>query len=181
LYTEVNKELTAKKEANKIWKERIQKEKDENLSMTDYLEQTAILRAKRNVQKLAELHTCGHYDVDHFLDLEIPIEFSCEGASKSVEIAGTFNNWTPQPLNFNDDEGEWFTTLSLAPGVHYYKYVVDGEWMHNPSKECEEDEKGNINNVMRIEDKYSRSGPRYVICRDGKIVTLDLSLLLKLI
>ena len=28
--------------------------------------------------------------------------------------------------------------------------------MHNPSKECEEDEKGNINNVMRIEDKYSR-------------------------
>ena len=73
LYTEVNKEITAKKEANKIWKERIQKEKDENLSMTDYLEQTAILRAKRNVQKLAELHTCCQYDVDHFLDLEIPI------------------------------------------------------------------------------------------------------------
>ena len=28
--------------------------------------------------------------------------------------------------------------------------------MHNPNKECEEDEKGNINNVMRIEDKFSR-------------------------
>ena len=41
-------------------------------------------------------------------------------------------------------------------GVHYYKYVVDGEWMHNPNKECEEDEKGNINNVMRIESKLTR-------------------------
>ena len=28
--------------------------------------------------------------------------------------------------------------------------------MHNPNKECEEDEKGNINNVMRIEDKFTR-------------------------
>ena len=119
LYTEVNnnKENNAKKEANIIWKEKIQKETDDQLSMSDYLEQLAILRAKKNVQKLRELHTCCHQDdVDQFLDLEIPIEFSCEGASKSVEIAGTFNSWTPEPLRFNEEEGDWFTTISLLPG-----------------------------------------------------------------
>ena len=29
--------------------------------------------------------------------------------------------------------------------------------MHNPNKECHEDEKGNINNVVRIEDRVTRA------------------------
>ena len=41
--------------------------------------------------------------------------------------------------------------------MHYYKDVVDGEWIHNPNKEWEEDEEGNVNNVMRLEDSVSRS------------------------
>ena len=43
----------------------------------------------------------------------------------------------------------------FVPGVYHYKYVVDGEWLHNPSHEFEEDGKGNINNVVRVEDKIS--------------------------
>ena len=39
--------------------------------------------------------------------------------------------------------------------MYYYKYVVDGEWLHDPKQECQEDGKGNINNVMRVEDKVS--------------------------
>ena len=29
--------------------------------------------------------------------------------------------------------------------------------MHNPNKECHEDEDGNINNVVRIEDRVTRA------------------------
>ena len=158
LYTEVHKEkgTDAKKEANMIWKEKIQRSSRDSLSIPDYLEQLALLRARRNLQ--AQHHLCDHLppDTDMLLDLEIPIEFSCAGASKSVEIAGTFNGWKPEPLAYSCN-GEWITTLKMAPGVHYYKYVVDGEWMHNPNKECHEDEKGNINNVVRIEDKFTRA------------------------
>ena len=39
--------------------------------------------------------------------------------------------------------------------MYYYKYVVDGEWLHDPKQECQADGKGNINNVMRVEDKVS--------------------------
>ena len=117
LYTEVHKEINAKKDANIIWKEKIQKETNDQLSMSDYLEQLAILRTKKNIQLIKDRRTCGHHEVDMFLDLEIPIEFSCEGASKSVEIAGTFNNWQPEPLKFNKEDGDWLTTLNLAPGI----------------------------------------------------------------
>ena len=157
LYTEVyaEKETEAKKEANLLWKEKIQRSTCDNLSVPDYLEQLALLRARRNIKSQ---HKCGHLppETDMLLDLEIPIEFSCEGASKSVEIAGTFNDWKPEPLDYSKS-GEWITTLKMAPGVHYYKYVVDGEWMHNPNKECHEDAEGNINNVVRIEDRVTRA------------------------
>ena len=182
LYTDVHKESNAKKEANIIWKQKIQSTSNDELSTMDYLEQLALLKTKKNIQAS---RPCGHApDPDISLDLEIPIEFSCEGASKSVEIAGTFNNWQPEPLKYNSKEGDWVATLNLTPGllckiaifktlhpssldsdliclfylgVHYYKYVVDGEWIHNPNKEWEEDEEGNVNNVMRLEDSVSRS------------------------
>ena len=48
LYTEVHKDVSnAKKEANVIWKEKIQKENGEALSSIDYLEQLAVLKSKK--------------------------------------------------------------------------------------------------------------------------------------
>ena len=119
LYTEVHEESNknAKKEANLIWKEKIQRESQEALSTADYLEQLALLKARKNAKALRDQFPSYHgKEVDMYLDLEMPIEFSCEGARKSVEIAGTFNNWTPQPLQYNKEEGDWLTIFNLAPG-----------------------------------------------------------------
>ena len=33
--------------------------------------------------------------------------------------------------------------------------MVDGEWLHDPRHEFEDDGKGNVNNVMRVEDKLT--------------------------
>ena len=49
LYTEVHKENTSKRDANLLWKEKIQKEFTEELSMGDYMEQLAILTMKKKL------------------------------------------------------------------------------------------------------------------------------------
>ena len=46
-------------------------------------------------------------------------------------------------------------TSHLSRGVHYYKYVVDGQWLHDPNVMSVEDGTGNINNFMRVEDKVT--------------------------
>ena len=42
--------------------------------------------------------------------------------------------------------------LNLSSGVHQYKYVVDGTWIHDEKKDTMENEMGSKNNVIRIED-----------------------------
>merc|ERR1712150_305681 len=134
---------------NVVWKEKIQRENGEALSFIDYLEQLAVLKSKKLLQQ--NPGRVGSQQNSEYYELE----FACAGARSSVEIAGTFNNWAPEPLKYSTKEEDWFTTIHLAPGVYYYKYVVDGEWLHDPKQECEEDGTGNINNVMRVEDKVT--------------------------
>lgn len=56
------------------------------------------------------------------------------GASAPTEVyvAGSFNGWAPNvtPL-VEADDGSFSVTLSLAPGTHEYKFVVDGIWLRD--------------------------------------------------
>jgi glycosidase len=55
------------------------------------------------------------------------------GDATTIEVAGTFNDWAPQPLA--DDDGDGILTRSfgeLRPGVYAYKFVVDGTWEDPP-------------------------------------------------
>jgi 1,4-alpha-glucan branching enzyme len=53
--------------------------------------------------------------------------------AKKVSIAGSFNNWDSKthPAK-KDTRGYWVTELSLKPGRHEYKFVVDGNWITDP-------------------------------------------------
>jgi len=144
LYTEVHKVNTSKRDANLLWKEKIQKETSEKLSMGDYMEQLALLKTKKNLQNLRNKNQD-----------DSGVEFTCAGAEKSVKVAGTFNNWEPQSLEYNSDGDYWAKSFDIPPGSYTYKYVVDGEWMHDPSKETVDDGKGNVNNVIHVEDKFT--------------------------
>ena len=53
------------------------------------------------------------------------IAFELPGAS-TVEIAGDWNGWTPQPLS-RDGSGRWVVPSGLAPGVYRFNLRVDGE------------------------------------------------------
>jgi len=50
-----------------------------------------------------------------------------------VELAGGFNDWTPEPMADTDGDGTWELTLILDPGSWEYKYVEDGSWETDPT------------------------------------------------
>jgi hypothetical protein len=54
--------------------------------------------------------------------------------AREVYVAGSFNDWDPRetPL-LRDSLGDWSVELSLPPGEHRYRLVVDGEWRDDPS------------------------------------------------
>ena len=60
------------------------------------------------------------------------VEISCIApAAREVFVAGTFNGWDQAPMK-NKPGGRWIAKLSMQPGEHEYKYIVDGEWCCKP-------------------------------------------------
>ncbi|HXI65747.1 MAG TPA: glycogen-binding domain-containing protein [Gemmatimonadales bacterium] len=51
--------------------------------------------------------------------------FGVPGASR-VDLAGDWTGWQPVPMQRTPD-GRWLLRVSLAPGVHRFNLVVDGE------------------------------------------------------
>ncbi|OLC07892.1 MAG: hypothetical protein AUJ01_09575 [Acidobacteria bacterium 13_1_40CM_3_65_5] len=55
--------------------------------------------------------------------------------ARSVEVVGSFNNWSRGSLHLNDDDhdGIWHVAAILPAGPHEYMFVVDGErWVPDP-------------------------------------------------
>ena len=61
------------------------------------------------------------------------VTFRYRGSASKVYLAGCFNGWSTSstPLKKGSD-GIWSVTVDLQPGVYEYKYVVNGEWCHDP-------------------------------------------------
>jgi hypothetical protein len=71
-----------------------------------------------------------------------------------VVLAGSFNNWNESQLLFAREGDEWVCRLDLAPDRYTYKFIVDGNWILDPSNaETEEDQYGNLNSVLVIKEK----------------------------
>lgn len=51
--------------------------------------------------------------------------------ARTVELAGDFNNWVPEPMMRRED-GLWQKIVSITAGTYRYKYIVDGEWQIDP-------------------------------------------------
>jgi|SRR6266496_2652694 len=61
--------------------------------------------------------------------------FNAPGAS-TVLLVGDFTHWQKNPVSMSKQpDGIWRATLSLPPGEHRYRFVVDGEWRDDP--ECQ--------------------------------------------
>ena len=90
--------------------------------------------------------------------LELPkkreILFKLEAPEGSVvQIAGDFNKWVPESLDFMESQGRpmWHKTISLRPGSYEYKYLVDGRWIADPANESTvEDAYGGVNSLISL-------------------------------
>lgn len=68
-----------------------------------------------------------------------------------VVLTGTFNAWNQSQLLFAREGDEWVCRVELDPGVYQYKFIVDGDWLLDPSNpDTAEDEAGNVNNVIEV-------------------------------
>jgi len=54
----------------------------------------------------------------------------------SVMLAGEFTHWQKEAIPMKrGKEGVWKASVALQPGVHHYRFIVDGHWQDDP--ECE--------------------------------------------
>jgi hypothetical protein len=68
-------------------------------------------------------------------EYEVRFAYRPNVESHEVYLAGGFNEWKPteHKMDGPDAEGRYTTTLVLKPGVHEYKYVIDGtRWRADP-------------------------------------------------
>jgi len=71
--------------------------------------------------------------------------------AKAVAVAGTFNEWDPRrtPMRKRPD-GNWTTTVKLAPGRYEYRFVVDGKWISDPKATSIINPFGGTNSVLEV-------------------------------
>ena len=82
------------------------------------------------------------------------ILFKLEAPEGSVvQIAGDFNEWVPESLDFTESQGKplWHKTISLRPGSYEYKYLVDGRWIPDPANDTTvKDAYGGVNSLINL-------------------------------
>ena len=78
---------------------------------------------------------------------ETPFECVAYGAH-AVSLAGSFSAWRQIALE-ELDYGQWAIRVQIGPGIHRYKFIVDGVWQTDPSNSRTElDESGNVNSII---------------------------------
>jgi 1,4-alpha-glucan branching enzyme len=54
--------------------------------------------------------------------------------AQSVLVAGDFTAWQQAPVELKKQkDGIWKKTVSLEPGEHQYRLLVDGQWQDDPN------------------------------------------------
>jgi len=69
--------------------------------------------------------------------------------ARSVFISGSFNGWSTSANPMKRVDSGWTVDLDLKPGKHTYKFIIDGNWIHDPyNKLREKDGAGGYNSVV---------------------------------
>lgn len=90
--------------------------------------------------------------------------------AKRVFLAGSFNSWRPNDIKIPKSGNSWKLPVFLPEGTHLYKFVVDNQWITDPSNpDIKTDAYGNQNSVIAIGDTVIFSLPGFI---DAKSVVL---------
>lgn len=68
-----------------------------------------------------------------------------------VSLAGDFTDWQPTVTMTRAEPGVWTVVVPLAPGIHQYSFVVDGErWTPDPNAPAVNDGFGGVNSRVAV-------------------------------
>jgi Glycogen recognition site of AMP-activated protein kinase len=84
---------------------------------------------------------------------EREIQFRLEApTAQEVLLAADFTNWDKNPVKLiKGGGGVWHAKLSLTPGRHLYRFLVDGVWQDDPhGKERVPNPYGSANSVVEV-------------------------------
>jgi hypothetical protein len=82
----------------------------------------------------------------------IPVQFSFQSKSAaSVSVVGSFSGWSNSFPMKKDSSGNWSVTLKLPEKYFYYKFIVDGNWIPDPSNPLKVNDGGtSFNSIIKV-------------------------------
>jgi 1,4-alpha-glucan branching enzyme len=92
------------------------------------------------------------------LRLGKPYPFMLQGhtGAKQVILTGSFNGWREEELYMTKTASGWELPYVLAPGNYEYKYIVDGQWITDPTNPLTVTGNNNkLNSFLIIEPNYT--------------------------
>lgn len=85
---------------------------------------------------------------------------------KQVVLTGSFNGWNEQAIKMNKVPGGWQLRAELPPGRYEYKFIADGEWLHDPqAKQQVGNEHGTLNSVLLVTVPVTFKLPGFAIAK----------------
>jgi 5'-AMP-activated protein kinase, regulatory beta subunit len=81
----------------------------------------------------------------------VPTVFMWAHGGTDVKLEGSFDNWTQRHAMQQSGKDSTLVKL-LPPGMYQYKFIVEGQWRHDPNLPCMYDDQGNINNVVEVQE-----------------------------
>src|ERR1035441_4790883 len=85
--------------------------------------------------------------------VEKPVEFTLHMLeARSVAVVGTFNDWDVKRTSLSPSPGGvWKATVWLPAGRYEYRFIVDGQWINDPSaRESVQNTFGSTNSVLVV-------------------------------
>jgi hypothetical protein len=73
--------------------------------------------------------------------------------AKKVYVVGDFNHWKADESSSLEQmpDGRWEKRIALKPGVYKYKFIIDGEWHHDPQNlKTTANDFGGVDSVLTI-------------------------------
>ena len=80
------------------------------------------------------------------------VDFKIRACARQVSVAGSFNEWDPSAKALRQGkDAVWRTWASLPAGTHEYRFIIDGEWLEDPSADAKQPNPfGSYNSVVSV-------------------------------
>ncbi len=104
----------------------------------------------------------GNGNVNSYIGIGDTMIFTLKGYpdAQRVALAGNFNGWNRSELLMEKTRGGWKLPYAMTPGMYEYKFVVDGEWITDPSNPLKTGPGDMANSVLVFQ-------PNYIFTLDG--------------